>query len=79
VIWDKSFYEPYEYLEEEFYSKGMQGHLAYQFIDYDGSTKLIQRENIYFSFPINLLFPIIRQVLYRKLFARLKEIKKILE
>jgi len=72
-------YEPYEYLEEEFSSKGMQGHLAYQFFDYGGSTKLIQRESIYFSFPINLLYPIIRQVLHRKLSERLKEIKIILE
>ena len=50
-------YEPYEYLEEEFYSKGMKGHLAYQFINEHGSTKLIQRERICFSFPLNLLNP----------------------
>ena len=72
-------YEPYEYLEEDFYSKGMKGHLAYQFIDIDGSTKLVQRERIFFSFPINLLNPIIKKILHRKLLERLEEIKLVLE
>jgi hypothetical protein len=56
-------YEPYEYLEEEFCSKGMKGHLAYQFIDDNKSTKLIQRERIFFSFPLNLLNLLIRNVI----------------
>ena len=68
-------YEPYEYLEEDFSSKGMRGHLAYQFIDKDGSTELIQRESIFFTFPLNLLNPIIKKVFQRKLFERLVEIK----
>ena len=72
-------YEPYEYLEENFHSKGMKGYLAYQFIDNNSSTKLIQRESIYFSFPVNLLNPVIRKVLQRKLLERLEEIKSILE
>ena len=72
-------YEPYEYLEEDFYSKGMKGHLAYQFIDIEGSTKLIQRERIFFSFPINLINPVIKKVLHRKLLERLEEIKMELE
>jgi hypothetical protein len=72
-------YDPYEYLEEDFYSKSMQGHLAYQFIDVDGSAKLMQRERISFSFPINLLSPIIKKVLHRKLAERLEEIKLELE
>ena len=72
-------YEPYEYLEEDFYSKGMKGHLAYQFIDSDGSTKLIQREKIFFSFPINLLNFVIKKVLHRKLLERIEEIKTVLE
>ena len=72
-------YEPYEYLEEDFFSKGMKGHLAYQFIVIDGSTKLIQRERIFFSFPINLINPVIKKVLHRKLLERLEEIKMELE
>jgi len=72
-------YEPYVYLEEDFYSKGMKGHLAYQFIDNDGSTKLVQREKIFFSFPISLLNPVIKKVLNRKLLERLEEIKTELE
>jgi hypothetical protein len=72
-------YEPYEYLEEVFYSKGMKGHLAYQFIGNNSSTKLIQRESIYISFPLNLINPLIKKVLQRKLVGRLIEIKAILE
>jgi hypothetical protein len=72
-------YEPYEYLEEDFYSKGMKGYLAYQFIDNEESTTLIQRERIFFSFPINLLNLVIKKVLLRKLLERLEEIKTILE
>lgn len=72
-------YEPYEFLEEDFSAKGMKGHLAYQFIDDNGSTKLIQRESIYFSFPLSILNPIIKMVLHRKLIERLEEIKADLE
>ena len=72
-------YEPYEYLEEDFSGAGMKGHLAYQFVDQGGSTKLIQRESIFFSFPINLLYPIIKKMLYRKLVERLDELRKNLE
>lgn len=72
-------YEPYEYLEEVFYSKGMKGHLAYQLIGNNSSTKLIQRESIYISFPLNLFNPLIKKVLQRKLVERLIEIKAILE
>jgi hypothetical protein len=72
-------YEPYEYLEEDFSAKGMKGHLAYQFIDNDGYTKLLQREIIYFSFPLSMLNPITNKVLHRKLIERLKEIKADLE
>jgi len=72
-------YEPYEYLEEEFFSKGMKGNLAYQFIDHGGYTELIQRESIFFGFPLNLLNPIIKKLLHRKLIERLEEIKINLE
>ena len=72
-------YEPYEYLEEDFSGARMKGHLAYQFVDQGGSTKLIQRESIFFSFPINLLYPIIKKMLYRKLVERLDELRKNLE
>ena len=68
-------YEPYEYLEEDFVSPGMRGHLAYQFIDKNGSTELIQRESIFFTFPLNLTDPIIKKVLHRKLMERLEDIK----
>ncbi len=72
-------YEPYEFLEEDFSATGMSGHLAYQFIDKDGSTQLIQRESIFFTFPLNLFNPIIKNVLHRKLAERLEEIKADLE
>jgi hypothetical protein len=72
-------YEPYEYLEEEFFATGMRGYLAYQFINNNGSTELIQKENIVFTFPFNLLNPITRKFLLRKLVERLEEIKTILE
>jgi len=72
-------YDPPAYLEEDFFSAGMKGHLAYQFIDKGGSTKLIQRERIYFTFPLNLFNPIIKKVLHRKLVERLEEIKADLE
>ena len=55
-------YEPYEYLEEDFSGAGMKGHLAYQFIDKDGSTELIQRESIFFTFPLNLITPVIKPI-----------------
>jgi hypothetical protein len=72
-------YEPYECLEEEFFATGMRGYLSYQFLDKNGSTELIQKENIVFTFPFNLLNPIIKKVLQRKLVERLKEIKSELE
>jgi len=72
-------YEPYEYLEEEFSGAGMKGYLAYQFIDQGESTKLIQRESIFFSFPLNLINPILKKSLHRKLMERLEEIKTDLE
>ena len=72
-------YEPYEYLEEDFSGTGMKGHLAYQFIDQGEATKLIQRESIFFSFPLNLINPIIKKILHRKLIERLEEIKTDLE
>ena len=48
-------YEPYEYLEEEFSCAGMKGYLACQLINRDGSTDLVQRESIFFSFLLNLI------------------------
>ena len=72
-------YEPYEFLEEDFSGAGMRGYLAYQFIDQGDSTKLIQQESIFFSFPLNLINPIIKKVLHRKLIERLEEIKTDLE
>jgi hypothetical protein len=72
-------YEPYEYLEEEFSGAEMKGYLAYQFIDQGKFTKLIQRESIFFTFPLNLINPIIKKVLHRKLTERLEEIKTELE
>lgn len=72
-------YDPPAYLEEDFFSAGMKGHLAYQFIDKGGSTELIQRERIFFNFPLNLFNPIIKNVLYQKLVERLEEIKAALE
>ena len=68
-------YEPFHYLEEEFFATGMRGYLAYQFINKNDSTELIQKENIVFTFPINLMNPIIKKVLHRKLVERLEEIK----
>jgi len=72
-------YEPYEYLEEDFSATGMNGHLAYQFIDKDGSTELIQQESIFFKFPFKIFNPVIKKVLHRKLAERLEEIKADLE
>ncbi|MDW7739089.1 MAG: hypothetical protein SCJ97_03380 [Bacillota bacterium] len=72
-------YEPYEYLEEDFSGAGMKGHLAYQFIDNNGTTELIQRESIFFAFPLNLLNPIIKRIFGQKILERLEEIKVELE
>jgi hypothetical protein len=56
----------------------MKGYLAYQLIDQVESTKLTQRESIFFSFPINLLNSVIKKVLQGKLLERMEEIKAII-
>jgi hypothetical protein len=72
-------YDPPRCLEEDFSGSGMKGHLAYQFLKRGTYTELIQRQKIEFIFPLNLLDPLIKKILQRKLVNRLNEIKLYLE
>jgi hypothetical protein len=72
-------FDPPNFLEEEFAGAGMNGHLAYQFLADINGTKLIQKQHVNFIGPLKLLHPIIRIILFRRLNARLREIKTELE
>ena len=72
-------FDPPNFLEEEFVGAGMTGHLAYQFLTDINGTKLIQQQHISFIGPLKLIHPIIRAILFRRLNARLQEIKTYLE
>lgn len=72
-------FEPGESLEEDFQGAGMEGHLAYQFLAEGGGTKLIQRETLFCRGLLEVLAPIIRFALSRRLRERLEGIKTVLE
>ena len=57
----------------------MLSYLPFRFIDKNDSTELIQKEHIVITHPLNLMNPIIKKVLHRKLAERLVEIKAVLE
>jgi len=72
-------FEPDEYIEENFRGAGMYGHLAYQFLDEKGGTKMIQRESLHYLGLLRLCEPVIRVFLERRLRDRLEDIKAVLE
>ena len=72
-------FEPDAYLEEDFRSTWMDGHLAYQFIPEQDGTKLIQRQTLHYQGLLKFCEPIIRVFLARRLWMRLVEIKTVLE
>ncbi|MFH2103626.1 MAG: SRPBCC family protein [Chloroflexota bacterium] len=72
-------YEPDEFLEEDFWGAGMDGHLAYQFLEEGEGTMLIQRETLHWRGILRLFGPVIRPILGRQLRQRLEDIKADLE
>jgi hypothetical protein len=72
-------FEPNQYLEEDFQGAGMYGHLAYQLIQEQDGTKLIQRETLHYQGLLRLCEPVIRLLLHRRLRERLEDIKAVLE
>ena len=72
-------FDPFGCLEEDFYGAGMTGHLTYRILANNRGTHLIQQQNFQFIWPIRALTPLIRVVLGRRLRARLREIKRVLE
>ena len=72
-------YEPGARLEEDFEGAGMTGHLAYQFTPENGGTRLEQRESVQTQGVLRLFSPIMEQMLGRRLWQRLEEIRDILE
>jgi len=72
-------YEPDEFLEEDFWGAGMDGHLAYQFLEEGEGTMLIQRETLHWRGILRLCEPVIRPILGRQLRQRLEDIKADLE
>ena len=72
-------YEPGVRLEEDFEGAGMSGHLAYRFTPENGGTRLEQREMVQTQGFLRLLSPIIKQMLARRLWQRLEDIRDVLE
>jgi len=66
-------------LEEDFSGAGMTGHLTYRILADNRGTRLIQQQDFQFNWPFRVLTPLIRAVLGRRLHARLREIKSVLE
>jgi hypothetical protein len=72
-------FEPGEYLEEDFEGAGMVGHLTYQFVLEEDSTRLIQRETVQMQGALRVLAPAVERMLPRQLWHRLEGIKAFLE
>jgi hypothetical protein len=68
-----------EVLEEDFWGAGMEGHLAYQFVQEEQGTRLVQQQTLHYRGALRVLEPLICLVLGRRLRARLEEIKMELE
>jgi len=72
-------FDPDEYLDENFEGAGFKGHLAYQFLQEDDRTRLIQRETMFARGLLKVFEPLIKRMFCRHLQERLEAIKAILE
>lgn len=72
-------FEASKFLEEDFEGAGMEGHLAYQFLQEGNETRLIQRETIRCRGLLRILEPIVKRILSLRLRERLEDIKEVME
>jgi hypothetical protein len=70
---------PPEWLEEDFESTWMHGHLSYQFISEGDGTRLIQCETLQMRGLLRVFEPLVKRMLEPRLRERLDGIKEILE
>lgn len=79
ILSEVTCFKPHSFLEEDFHSTSMHGHLAYEFQAQGDSTILIQRESIHYTGFLKVLEPLIKFFLLRKIEQRLLSIKQIIE
>lgn len=72
-------FEPWGFLDEDFWGAGMEGHLAYQFLPEADGTRLIQRETLNVSWFLKPVEFFVKRELTWRLPARLEDIKTLLE